>query len=54
MSRCWLLDRLTEWGDREALVGPDGSVSYLQLVDQARSWAEELARGGVTAGKVTR
>jgi acyl-CoA synthetase (AMP-forming)/AMP-acid ligase II len=52
VSRCWLLDRLAEWGDREALAGLDSSVSYGQLLTRARSWDGELTKAGIRAGKV--
>lgn len=51
MSRCWLLDRLAEWGDREALAG-EFPVSYAALrglTDEARA---ELIRAGVRPGQV--
>lgn len=52
MSRCWLLDRLAEHGDREALTGPDGAVSFRELRDRALRAQEFLKQHGVAAGQV--
>ena len=52
MSRCWLLDRVAEWGDREALAGPEGSVSYSDLRERADHTRRALAAAGVGPGRV--
>ncbi len=52
MSRTWLLDRLAEWGGREALAGDGGSATYAELLDQIRDQAAELAEAGVGPGSV--
>ncbi len=52
MSRCWLLDRMAEWGDREALTGPDGGVTYRELCDHVARSLEALRCAGVRAGQV--
>lgn len=51
MSRCWLLDRLAEWGSREALVGAD-SLSHAALRERAEAARLELVAAGVRPGQV--
>jgi long-chain acyl-CoA synthetase len=52
MSGFWLLDRLEQWGDRDAVVGDSGTIRYDGLVRGVASWGEVLTGAGVGPGSV--
>ena len=52
MSRLWLVERLTEWGDREAIVWRERSCSYRQLQQAVDAWSRRLDEFGLASGSV--
>jgi acyl-coenzyme A synthetase/AMP-(fatty) acid ligase len=52
VNRTWLLERLASWTDREALVGPDGTSTYAELIAGVALWSETLDAAGVKPGQV--
>lgn len=52
MNRGWFLERLRQWGDREAVVGEDWSARYSDLLSLTDRWIGELAASGVGPGRV--
>jgi acyl-CoA synthetase (AMP-forming)/AMP-acid ligase II len=52
MSRFWLLERLGQCPEREALAGPEGVVRSGALLDAATRWGEILTGAGVGPGQV--
>ena len=46
-----LLERLARYGERQALIWHDRSISYADLVASARAWSEELRRLDVAPGE---
>jgi long-chain acyl-CoA synthetase len=48
----WLLERLTQWGDRPALVDREGPWSYGDLVTSAEEWKLRLKQLGCGSGAV--
>lgn len=52
MNRSWLLPRLAEWGERDALVGDGWSARYPELVKAADQWGDVLTDAGVATGQI--
>jgi acyl-CoA synthetase (AMP-forming)/AMP-acid ligase II len=52
VNRTWLLERLAGWADRVALVGPEGTSTYAELIAGAAVWTETLDSAGVKPGRV--
>ncbi len=52
MNRTWLLERLAGWADREALIGPEGTSTYAELIARAAVWTDTLDSAGVKSGQV--
>ena len=52
MSRHWVIERLNQWGDQEAILWGEGSVNYRWLREEVDRWLEHLTREGVSAGQV--
>jgi long-chain acyl-CoA synthetase len=52
MSRFGLSQRLSQWGEREALAGQEGAVRYGALLDAAARWGGVLAGANIGPGQV--
>lgn len=52
MKRPWFIERLEQWGDREAILWAEGSVTYRWLREEVDRWLERLKQEGVSAGQV--
>lgn len=52
MSRHWVIERLNQWGDQEAILWGEGSVNYRWLREEVDRWLGTLTREGVSAGQV--
>jgi long-chain acyl-CoA synthetase len=52
LSRSWLLDRLSEWGEREALAGADGSATYRELAERAEQARQTLVCADIAPGSI--
>ncbi|NCC32050.1 MAG: long-chain fatty acid--CoA ligase [Chloroflexia bacterium] len=52
MSIAWLLERMQQWSDRNAIVWRDQAYTYGTLVGQVQTWADELDRHDVGPGLV--
>lgn len=52
MVRLWLTDRIGTWGEEEAVVGGEGSVSYRWLRQEVDRWLERLAGEGIGQGQM--
>jgi acyl-coenzyme A synthetase/AMP-(fatty) acid ligase len=52
VNRAWFRQRLADWGDREALAGTGGSLSYAGLLSLVAQWNDQLNTFGVTDGRV--
>lgn len=52
MNVDWFFERLRSWGDQPALVARGVPVTYSELLEASRAWAERLSARGVAAGSV--
>ncbi len=52
MKRPWFIERLKQWGDQEAILWGEGSVTYRWLREEVDRWLERLKQEGVSAGQV--
>ena len=52
MRESWLLDRIRQWGDREAVVGDGGTIRYDELIGGVGAWGNVLDEDGVARGSV--
>lgn len=48
----WLLERMSTFGDRDAIACPRQSVSYAQLASRIAAWRRVVADRGLSAGSV--
>ncbi len=49
MSHNWLLGRMSEWQERDAVVGMGVQTTYEELLDGVSSWRERLTEWGITS-----